>query len=78
MLIIQQVSETIEKVIRQLEAQGESIDEQRVLIQQIISKYPPEVVTKLEETKQPLKRQFVIMLQYKRMYNVMFLVLTLM
>ena len=55
MLIIQQVSETIEKVLRQLEAQGESIDEQRVLIQQISSKYPPEVVTKLEETKEPLR-----------------------
>ena len=55
LLIIQQVSETIEKVLRQLEAQGESIDEQRVLIQQIISKYPPEVVTKLEETKEPLR-----------------------
>ena len=40
LLIIQQVSETIEKVLRQLEAQGESIDEQRVLIQQIISKCP--------------------------------------
>ena len=39
--LIQQVSETIEKVLRQLEAQGESIDKQRVLIQQIISKYPP-------------------------------------
>ena len=49
------MSETIEKVLRQLEAQGESIDEQRVLIQQIISKYPPEVVTKLEETKEPLR-----------------------
>ena len=47
------MSETIEKVLRQLEAQGESIDKQRVLIQQIISKYPPEVVTKLEETKEP-------------------------
>ena len=55
LLIIQQVSETIEKVLRQLEAQGESIDKQRVLIQQIISKYPPEVVTKLEETKEPLR-----------------------
>ena len=72
------MSETIEKVLRQLEAQGESIDEQRVLIQHIIFEYPPEVVTKLEETKEPLKRKFIIMLQYKRMYNVMFLVLTLM
>ena len=66
---IQWVSETIEKVLRQLEAQGESIDEQRVLIQQIISKYPLEVITKLEEAKEPLRpwsikseRQFVIML----------------
>ena len=52
---IQWVSEIIEKAIRQLEAQGESIDEQRVLIQQIISKYPPEVITKLEEAKEPLR-----------------------
>ena len=49
---IQRVSETIEKVLRQLEAQGKSIDEQRVLI---ISKYPPEVITKLEEAKEPLR-----------------------
>ena len=49
---IQRVSETIEKVLRQQEAQGKFIDEQRVLIQQIISKYyPPEVITKLEEGK---------------------------
>ena len=53
--VIQRVSETIEKVLRQLEAQGESIDEQRVLIQQIISKYPPEVITKLGEAKEPLR-----------------------
>ena len=52
---VQWVSETIEKVLRQLEAQGESIDEQRVMIQQIISKYPPEVITKLEEAKEPLR-----------------------
>ena len=52
---IQRVSETIEKVLRQLEAQGESIDEQRVLIQQITSEYPPEVITKLEEAKEPLR-----------------------
>ena len=52
---IQRVSETIEKLLRQLKAQGESIDEQRVLIQQIISKYPPEVITKLEEAKEPLR-----------------------
>ena len=58
---IQRVSETIEKVLRQLEAQGESIDEQRVLIQHIISKYPSEVVTKLEETKE----RFFKTMEYK-------------
>ena len=45
--------ETIEKLLRQLEAQGEYISEQGILIQQIISKYPTEVITKLEESKEP-------------------------
>ena len=35
-----------------MEAQGESINEQRTLIQQIISKYPTEVIIKLEESKE--------------------------
>ena len=51
----QRVSEAIEKVLRQLEAQGESTDEQKVLIQQIISKYPPEVIVKLEEAKESVR-----------------------
>ena len=51
---IQRTSETIEKLLRQLEAQGESINEQKILIQQIISKYPAEVIVKLEETKEPV------------------------
>ena len=51
---IQRTSETIEKLLRQLEAQGESINEQKILIQQIISKYPSEVIVKLEETKEPV------------------------
>ena len=51
---IRWVSETIEKILRQFEAQGEFIDEQRALIQQIISKYPQEVIIKLEETKEPV------------------------
>ena len=42
---IQRMSETIEKVLRQLEAQGEFINEHRILIQQ---------TTKLEETKEPV------------------------
>ena len=48
------MSETIEKVLRQLEAQGKFINEQRILIQRIISKYPPEIITKFEETKEPV------------------------
>ena len=51
---IQCTSETIEKLLRQLEAQGELINEQRILIQQTISKYPSEVIVKLEETKEPV------------------------
>ena len=51
---IQRTSETIEKLLRQLEAQGESIYEQKILIQQIISKYPSEVIVKLEKTKEPV------------------------
>ena len=79
---VQQVCETIEKLLRQLEAQGESINEQRTLIQQIISKYPTEVIIKLEESKElatpwTMKSLFVTMLQYKKMYNVMFPVVTL-
>ena len=52
---IQRTCDTIEKILRELEAQGESIDEQRTLIQQIISKFPAEVVVKLEESKEPVR-----------------------
>ena len=50
---IQYVSETIEKLLRQLEAQRELINNQRTLIQQIMSKYPVEVIVRLEESKDP-------------------------
>ena len=50
---IQYVSETIEKLLRRLEAQGELINNQRTLIQQIMSKYPVEVIVRLEESKDP-------------------------
>ena len=50
---IQYVCETIEKLLRQLEAQGELINDQRTLIQQIISKYLVEVIVRLEESKDP-------------------------
>ena len=48
------IQRTSEKLLRQLEAQGELINEQRILIQQIIFKYPSEVIVKLEETKEPV------------------------
>ena len=50
---VQHMCETTEKLLQQLEAQGEYISEQRILIQQIISKYLTEVITKLEESKEP-------------------------
>jgi len=49
------IHDEIEKILRQLEAQGESINEQRTLIQQIISKFPIDVIIKLEESKEPMR-----------------------
>ena len=43
--------ETIERILRQLEAQGERVDQQRILTQQILSKFPTNVLVKLEESK---------------------------
>jgi len=48
---IKSTCDNIEKLLRQLEAQGEEVSTQRNLIQQIISKFPVEVITKFEETK---------------------------
>ena len=52
---IQCTCDEIEKVLRQLEVQGEPVNEQRTLIQQIISKFPMEVIVKLEESKEPAR-----------------------
>jgi len=41
----------VEKLLRQLEAQGEVVSTHRMLIPQISSKFPIEVITKFEETK---------------------------
>jgi len=41
----------MEKILRQLEAQGENVDQQRMLVQQILSKLPIKVIIKLEESK---------------------------
>ena len=41
--------EAIEKNLRQLESQEEKVNQQRMLIQQILSKFPAEVLVKLED-----------------------------
>ena len=43
--------ETIEKMLRQLESQGENVNDQRMLVQQLLSKFPVEVIITLEESK---------------------------
>ena len=48
---VKSTCDSVEKLLRQLEAQGEVVSNQRTLIQQIISKFPAEVITKFEETK---------------------------
>ena len=41
----------VERLLRQLESQGETINGQKVLINQILSKFPVDVVVKLEDAK---------------------------
>ena len=48
---IKSTFENIEKILRQLELQKEDIDNQKILVQQILSKYPTQVIIKLEESK---------------------------
>lgn len=48
---IKSTYENIEKILRQLESQRENIDNQRILVQQILSKFPVQVLIKLEESK---------------------------
>ena len=48
---IQKTVESVERIFRQLEAQGESIDFQRALIQQLMAKLPFQLITKLEEQR---------------------------
>ena len=42
---------SVERLLRQLESQGEAINVQKMLIYQILSKFPLEVVLKLEDAK---------------------------
>ena len=48
---IKSTHENIEKILRQLESQKEDIDNQRILVQQILSKFPIQVLIKLEDSK---------------------------
>ena len=43
--------ENVEKILRQLESQREDINNQKILVQQILSKFPIQVLIKLEELK---------------------------
>jgi len=44
--------EAVEKIIRQLESQKEDIGRQQIVVQQILSKFPLDVIVKLEESKE--------------------------
>ena len=43
--------DVIEKLLRQLESQGEIVNQQKMLIHQLLSKFPLEVIVKLEDVK---------------------------
>ena len=49
---IQYTHNNVERILRQLESQGEIVDNQRTLVYQILSKFPLEVILKLESSKQ--------------------------
>ena len=49
---VKNTHEAIEKIIRQLESQGEDVGHQRSAVQQILSKFPMDVIVKLEESKE--------------------------
>ena len=48
---IKHTYDVIEKLLRQLESQGEVVNQQRMLVHQLLSKFPLEVIVKLEDTK---------------------------
>ena len=50
---IKHTCDSIEKVLRQLEAQNEPINLQRMLIQQLLAKFPADFLLKLEQSKEP-------------------------
>ena len=48
---IEYTYDVIERLLRQLEAQGEIVNQQKMLIHQLLSKFPLEVIVKLEDVK---------------------------
>ena len=51
---IKRVNDTLEILLRQLEAQGDQLDTQPMLSQQILKKYPVDLVCKIEESRPQL------------------------
>jgi len=49
---IKRAHKNVERILRQLEAQGEIVNNQKILIHQILSKFPLEVMLKLEDIKE--------------------------
>ena len=48
---IKHTYDAVERILRQLTAQGERVEEQGLLVHHILSKFPIDVLTKLEESK---------------------------
>ena len=53
-MILNILYNVIEKLLRQLESQGEIVNQQKMLIHQLLSKFPLEVIVKLEDVKKCL------------------------
>ena len=49
---IKYTHDSIERILRQLESQGEQVNQQKMLIHQILSKFPLDVVLRLEDCKE--------------------------
>ena len=51
MILNTPIYDVIERLLRQLEAQGEIVNQQKMLIHQFLSKFHLEVIVKLEDVK---------------------------
>ncbi|XP_065182125.1 uncharacterized protein LOC135812837 [Sycon ciliatum] len=59
---IKSTFDSIDKILRQLSTLGEDVDSQRLLIHQILAKFPLAVTTKLEETRFSLNTPWTVSL----------------